>query len=356
MDEDYHYYLTVGQSDMGKRGVLLMNIGTPDEATVPSVRKYLREFLLDPDVIDIPTVLRHILVRGIILRVRPRKIAPRYASIWMDGDSPLRVYTNRMAEKLQQELGDIECEVGMRYGNPSIGSALESLRSKGVDELLLAPLFPHHAQATTESSNKEAFRRLREMGWSPDLFELGHFEEEPEFILPLVESIKPHLTERTHLVFSFHGLPISHVKRSDKSGSHCQKVNDCCSKRTDANSMCYAHHCNMTAKAVVEELGLTDDVWTISYQSRLGPAKWLKPSTLSVVEVLAEKDVDVVVVSPAFLADGLETLEELDMEVREHYLEHGGKKFSVIKCLNDNPEWIRGLSKLVERGFSNLQN
>ena len=120
MEEDYHYYSKIIQDNMGKRGVLLMNIGTPDEATVESVREYLREFLLDPDVIDIPSVIRHILVRGIILRIRPRKIAPRYASIWMDGDSPLRIYSNRMAEKLRQELGDVECEVGMRYGNPSM--------------------------------------------------------------------------------------------------------------------------------------------------------------------------------------------------------------------------------------------
>jgi ferrochelatase len=341
---------------MGKRGVLLMNIGTPDEATVGSVRKYLREFLLDPDVIDIPAVLRHLLVRGVILRVRPRNIAPRYASIWMDGDSPLRIYTNRMAEKLQLELSGVECEVGMRYGNPSIESALRSLKSKGVEELLLAPLFPQHAQATTESSMKEAFRQLRNIGWSPDLFELGHFEEEPEFIMPLASSIRPHLNERSHLLFSFHGLPISHVKRTDKTGSHCQKVDGCCAQRTEANSMCYAHHCSMTAKSVVEELGLPDDAWSISYQSRLGPAKWLKPSTLSVVEDLAKKDLDVVVVSPAFLADGLETLEELDIEVREHYISHGGNQFSVIKCLNDNPDWILGLSKLVEKRFSSVPN
>ena len=332
-----------------------MNIGTPDEATIPSVRRYLREFLLDPDVIDIPAVLRHILVRGIILRVRPKSIAPKYASIWMDGDSPLRVYTNRMAEKLRIEMGNIECEVGMRYGNPSIGAALEKLRSNGVDELLLAPLFPHHAQATTESSMKEAFKQLSKIGWSPNLFQLGHFEDDPAFIGPLVESIRPYWNESSHLLFSFHGLPISHVKRSDKSGLHCQKVNSCCMKSCEANSMCYSHHCSMTAKAVVETLGIPEGSWSISFQSRLGPAKWLSPSTLSVVEELAKKDVEVVVVSPAFLADGLETLEELEVEVREHYLNNGGSGFTLIKCLNDNPDWIRGLSELVERGFSNFQ-
>ena len=189
-----------------------MNIGTPDEATIPSVKKYLGEFLMDPDVIDIPTVLRYILVKGIILNVRPQKIAPRYESIWMDGDSPLRVYTNRMAEKLQLELGDIECEVGMRYGNPSIKSALEKLKSKGVEELLLAPLFPHHAQATTESSTKEAFLNLSKMEWYPNISELGHFEDDPAFIDPLVNSIKPYVKDNIHLLFSFHGLPVSHVK------------------------------------------------------------------------------------------------------------------------------------------------
>ena len=341
---------------MGKRGVLLMNIGTPDEATVDSVRSYLREFLMDPDVIDIPKVIRHILVKGIILRTRPRKIAPRYASIWMEGDSPLRVYTNRMAESLQLEMGDVECEVGMRYGNPSIEAALKSLRSKGVDKLLLAPLFPHHAQATTESSMKEAFRQLSEIGWTPELFQLGHFEEEPEFILPLVRSIRGQLDEGSHLVFSFHGLPISHVKRADKTGSHCQKVDGCCKIRTEANSMCYSHHCNLTAEAVIEKLDLDDEDWSISYQSRLGPAKWLEPSTLSVLEDLAKRGLDVVVVSPAFLADGLETMEELDIEAREHYINNGGRKFSIVKCLNDNPDWIKGLSELIEKGFSNIQN
>ena len=337
---------------MAKRGVLLMNIGTPDEATVPSVKKYLGDFLMDPDVIDIPTILRYILVKGIILNVRPQKIAPRYESIWMDGDSPLRIYTNKMAEKLQLELGDIECEVGMRYGNPSIKSALEKLKSKGVEELLLAPLFPHHAQATTESSTKEALLNLSKMNWYPKISELGHFEDDPAFIDPLVNSIKPYIKNNIHILFSFHGLPVSHVKRSDKTGTHCQIVDGCCSIKKDANSMCYGHHCNMTVKAVVNKLGISEKDWSISYQSRLGPAKWLKPSTISVVEELAKTDSDVVIVSPAFLADGLETLEELEIEVKEHFIENGGKNLTVVSCLNDNPDWIKGLSTLVNRAFS----
>ena len=332
-------------------GILLMNIGTPDEPSVRSVRKYLRQFLLDPDVIDIPAPLRHLLVRGIILRVRPRKIAPSYSSIWMDEGSPLRVYSERMADGLRMRMADAECEVGMRYGNPSIRDALEKLRDKGVEKLLLAPLFPHHAQATTESSLKEAFRQLNKMGWQPEIFQLTHFEDDPSFIDPLSESIRPHMSEGAHLLFSYHGLPVSHVKRTDKTGSHCQVKDSCCTIKCSANSMCYAHHCNMTTMAVVEKLGLSDSEWSISYQSKLGPTKWLTPSTLSMVETLAKKVDNLVIVSPAFVADGLETLEELDVEVRDHFIANGGKEMTVVSCLNDNPSWLDGLENLVRNAF-----
>ncbi len=334
-------------------GILLMNIGTPDEPSVRSVRKYLRQFLLDPDVIDIPAPLRHLLVRGIILRVRPRKIAPSYSSIWMEEGSPLRVYSERIADGLRMRMADAECEVGMRYGNPSIRHALEKLRHKGVQKLLLAPLFPHHAQATTESSLKEAFRQLNKMEWEPEIFQLTHFEDDPSFIDPLSESIQPHMREGAHLLFSYHGLPVSHVKRTDKTRLHCQVKDSCCSIKCSANSMCYAHHCNMTTMAVVKKLGLSDSDWSISYQSKLGPTKWLTPSTLSMVEKLAKKVDNLVIVSPAFVADGLETLEELDIEVRNHFIVNGGKEMTVVSCLNDNPSWLNGLENLVRDAFLN---
>ncbi len=331
-----------------------MNIGTPDEPTIESVRTYLREFLLDPDVIDLPAPLRHLLVRGIILRTRPKKIAPRYQSIWMDEGSPLRVYTQRMADSLQANLGEVICEVGMRYGNPSIRSGLEKLRDAGVDELLLAPLFPHQAQATTGSALKHAYKQLGKMGWSPVVSELKHFPADPSFIEPLAESIKPHLKDGGHLLFSYHGLPISHVKRSDSSGKHCQKVDNCCTLDVEANSSCYAHHCMLTTLSVVGALGIDESRWSISYQSRLGPAKWLEPSTTNMVEKLAtEGKTNIVIASPAFLADGLETLEELDIEIREHFIEHGGKELSVVNCLNDDPNWIEGLGQLVTDAFRN---
>ena len=335
---------------MGRDGVLLMNVGTPDEPTVASVKTYLREFLLDPDVIDIPAPLRHLLVRGIILRTRPKKIAPRYESIWMDGGSPLRVYTQRICDKLQVKMKETPCVVGMRYGNPSIRSALESLKEQGVTRVLLAPLFPHYAQATTESSVKHAFNELNAMNWTPDILELGHFETENEFVDPLAESIRPHLNENTHLLFSYHGLPISHVKRIDTSKKHCQKVANCCEITCDANALCYGRHCSETTHAVVERLGLTDEQWSMSYQSRLGPVKWLEPATTSKVEELVKRGIkNIVVVAPAFLADGLETLEELDIELREDFLEMGGEELTVVKCLNDDDQWIDGLESLVRK-------
>ena len=335
---------------MSRDGVLLMNVGTPDEPTVASVKTYLREFLLDPDVIDIPAPLRHVLVRGIILRTRPKKIAPRYESIWMEEGSPLRVYTQRICDKLQLKMEETPCVVGMRYGNPSIRSALESLKEQGVTRVLLAPLFPHYAQATTESSVKHAFNELNAMNWTPDILELGHFETESEFTNPLAESIRPHLGENSHLLFSYHGLPISHVKRIDTSKKHCQKVANCCEIACDANALCYGRHCSETTHAVVEKLGLTDDQWSMSYQSRLGPVKWLEPATTNKVKQLVKRGIKkIVVVAPAFLADGLETLEELDIELREDFIEMGGEELTVVKCLNDNEKWIDGLESLIRK-------
>ena len=330
-----------------------MNVGTPDQPTVASVKSYLKQFLLDPDVIDIPAPLRHLLVRGIILQTRPRNIAPRYKSIWLKEGSPLRVYSQKMSDSIEMRLGNTICELGMRYGNPSIESGIDKLRDAGVEELLLAPLFPQHAQATTESSLKCAYKHINKIGWKPIISELGHFETAPEYIQPLVSSIKPHLDNDSHLLFSYHGLPISHVKRSDVNKNHCQKVNNCCSISTESNKSCYAHHCMMTTFAAVDSLNLGIEDWSISYQSRLGPVKWLTPSTLSKVEELANKGVKkLVIVSPAFVADGLETLEELDIEIREHFIKCGGEEMRVVNCLNDDPAWISGLSKLIQSSFA----
>jgi ferrochelatase len=335
-----------------KRGVLLINVGTPDEPTVPSVERYLDEFLMDPDVIDIPAPLRYLLVQGVVLKTRPPKIAPRYASIWMPEGAPLRVYTKRMADALSNHLNGTACEVGMRYGNPSIRAALDRLREQGVTDLLVAPLFPHFAQATTGTSTTHTRKQLKDMGWFPRIRELGDFPHASEFIDPLVASIRPRLGPGDHLLFSYHGLPTSQIRRQDKSGEHCLEMPNCCSTPCEANKKCYAHQCTLTTLNVVGLLGLTSDRWSMSFQSRLGPAEWLSPSTTDKVQELAARGIErLVIVSPAFLADGLETLEELEQEVREEFIEAGGKDVVVVPCLNDNADWIEGLGGLVTKAF-----
>ena len=323
---------------MGCKGVVLVNVGTPDQPTVESVRHYLREFLLDPNVIDAPYIIRHLLVRGLILRFRPRKIAPRYAEIWMEEGSPLRVYTDKMTDALKSEFdGEIFVEYGMRYGNPTIRAALDRLKKKGVDELLVAPLFPQYAQATTETSRTAVDFQLQQMGWSPVVKQWEDFHDNPAFIDPLTESIKEKINEDSHLLFSFHGLPLSHIRRVKKLG----KPN-------------YVEHCESTVASVVQKLGLDDSQWSMSFQSRLGPVRWLTPSTDSVVKNLAKKGIkDLVIVSPAFVADGLETLEELNIEAREIFEENGGGEVTVVNCLNDNEQWIKGVKTLVIQGFEN---
>ena len=337
------------------RGVILINVGTPDEPTTGAVRRYLKEFLLDPDVIDIPTPFRHMLVRGIILNFRPRKVAPRYASIWMEQGSPLRVYTQRICDALNTNNEDIIFEVGMRYGNPSIRDALERLRKNGVTKLLIAPLYPHHAQSTTETSLKHTYLELKRMKWEPLCQELGDFPVNSGFIGPLANSIRPHMNENSHLLFSYHGLPLSHIRRVDKTGKHCLSER-CCETSVDANRKCYAHQCMMTSMAVANALDLNREQWSHSYQSRLGPVKWLTPATTTTVEELAKMGVkDLVIVSPAFVADGLETLEELEIEIRGEFIEAGGETLHVVQCLNDREDWISGLSNLVVNAFENTQ-
>jgi ferrochelatase len=368
-----------------------MNIGTPDEPTVPAVKRYLNEFLLDPDVIDLPAPVRYLIVKGVVLNIRPQKLAPAYAGIWLPEGAPLRVYMDRIAEALRISLNGTLCEVGMRYGNPSIRAGLERLREQGVTELLLAPLFPHFAQATTVSALKQTYRQLEDMGWSPRIRELGEFPSAPDFIDPLVTSIRPLLGPNDHLLFSYHGIPVSQNRPKDATDQHWRK-DRCCAVPKEASKMSeeamgmlqdmhhgsyeqmatsnpgralrilqemqhstqvsYAHQCTMTTLAVVTRLGLTEDRWSMSFQSRFGPAEWLTPATTSKVEELAARGVErLVIASPAFVADGLETLEELETEVREEFIKAGGKHVVVVPCLNANKDWIEGLGRMVAHAF-----
>ena len=270
----------------------------------------------------------------------------------MDEGAPLRVHSDRMVAALQERDGDLAVAHAFRYGVPSMQDGLEALRAEGVDELLLAPMFPQHAEATTGSAMKRAEEVLSDMAWTPSLRRLKHFETEPEYVQPLTASLQDAVDDGAHILFSYHGLPLSHVRRADPTRAHCQKVENCCATACSANAMCYAHHCNMTTSAVVEALGLPEDRWSLSYQSRIGPVKWLTPASTSAVVDLAKRGVtNVAVVAPAFVVDGLETLEELEIELRETFIEAGGKDFRVVSCLNDEPTWVAGVHSLIERAF-----
>jgi ferrochelatase len=271
----------------------------------------------------------------------------------MDEGAPLRVHSDRMVAALQEREGDLAVAHAFRYGVPSMQEGLEALRSEGVEDLLLAPMFPQHAEATTGSAMRRAEEVLEEMSWTPTLHRLDHFETEPEYVQPLAASLQEAVVDGAHILFSYHGLPLSHVRRIDSTRSHCQKVDDCCSTSCSANAMCYAHHCHLTTSAVVEALGLPNDRWSLSYQSRIGPVKWLTPATTTTVVELAKRGVtNVAVVAPAFVVDGLETLEELEIELREIFIEAGGKSFRVVPCLNDEPTWVDGVQSLIERAFA----
>lgn len=314
-------------------GVLLVNLGTPDAPTAPAIRRYLREFLSDPRVIEIPKLLWWPILNGPILLARPRKLAPRYQSIWMEGGSPLFVYTQRQTEGLRAlfaERGiEVEVETAMRYGNPSIQSAMLALRDRGCEHILVVPLYPQYASSTTATVVDEVTRVAGHMRNQPAMRFIKRFHTHPSFIKPLGDKIAAFWREQGRpqkLVMSFHGLPQQCVNKGDP---YCQDSYE-------------------TARALASHLGLTDDDYVVTFQSRFGPAKWLVPATEPTVERLAKEGItEVDVVCPGFLADCLETLEEISIEVGEAFKHAGGKQFRYIPALNDDPAWIHALSDLV---------
>jgi ferrochelatase len=315
-------------------GVLLVNLGTPDAPTAPAIKRYLREFLSDPRVIEIPKLLWWPILNGPILLARPRKLAPRYQSIWMEEGSPLLVYTQRQTAGLRKifaERGlDVEVETGMRYGNPSIKSAMMSLRDRGCEHILVVPLYPQYASSTTATivdAVTQVAARLRDQ---PAMRFIKRFPTHPSFIKPLGDKIAAYWAEHGRpqkLLMSFHGLPQQCVNMGDP----------------------YCKDSYETARALAAHLGLTDDQYLVTFQSRFGPAKWLEPYTEPTVERLAKEGItDIDVVCPGFLADCLETLEEISIEVGETFKHAGGKQFRYISALNDDPAWLVGLADLVQ--------
>lgn len=319
---------------MSKQAILLVNLGTPDAPTAPAVRRYLAEFLGDRRVVELPRLLWLPILHGIILRTRPAKSAAKYATIWTPEGSPLKVHTERQAKLLRGLLGlhnrkEILIDWAMRYQNPSIPAVLDRLVAAGADTILVLPLYPQFAGSTTASTQDAVHAWLRRQQRPPAIEWIEDFHVDPGYIRALAASIHDHWMKNGRgdkLVMSFHGIPQRSVDRGDP----------------------YADQCHATAEALARELGLAEDAWLATFQSRFGAARWLQPYTQPTLEELARgglKRVDVI--CPGFPADCLETLEEISMECREAFLHAGGSEFGYIPCLNERDDWIAALADLA---------
>ena len=332
------------------KGVLLVNLGSPESPNPKDVKVYLEEFLMDERVIDLPSFLRTILVKGIILNTRPKKSAKAYKKIWWDEGSPLIVLSNRLIQKMEKRV-QVPLSLGMRYGKPSIQSGLQQLVDKGVTEVLLVPLYPQFAMATTETILVLA-EELRQKHFPQLSFTtLPSFYNHPDYVRVLSQSIQESLQGKNweHLLFSYHGVPERHIRKSDVTRSHCKIDGQCCQTASPAHEYCYRHQCYETTRQVAEYLELKPHQYTTTFQSRLGLDPWLQPYTDKTVEKMAKSGTkNMAIVTPAFVSDCLETLEEIGMEAAEDFEDNGGDHLHVIPCLNDREDWVNVMSRWVD--------
>ncbi len=323
-----------------KKGLLLVNLGSPDSTAPKDVKRYLGEFLMDPYVIDYPYWLRALIVRGIILRTRPKKSAEAYQKIWWASGSPLIVISKRLTESVRRKV-TIPVALSMRYGSPSIAAGLRELVDQGVTDVQLAPLYPQYAMSTTKTVMEKAkgVRDAHFKGVKLDF--LPPFYEQAAYIKILAESLKPYIqAEFDRLLFSYHGIPKRHIRKTDPTRSHCQIDASCCTTPSPAHRYCYRHQCLETTHLIKEHLKLPDEKVMTTFQSRLGPEPWLRPYTDELIRRLPDQGVKkLLVVTPSFVSDCLETLEEIGMAGRDTFLAHGGERYQAIPCLNDGEPW-----------------
>jgi ferrochelatase len=337
-----------------KTGILLINLGTPAAPRTPEVRRYLRQFLTDGRVIDLPTLPRLALVHGIIAPFRAPRSAAAYRSIWTDQGSPLMVHSIALLERFRSALPGTDVELAMRYGEPSIGRGLERLHAAGCDRVLLAPLYPHYASSSTGSSLAEAYRIAAEQWNTPFVCALPPFYEDPAFLRAQVAVGRPTLDDfgPDRVLFSYHGLPERHCRKSDESGSHCLAREGCCDAIVEANRNCYRAQCFATSRALVQALGLDADRVETTFQSRLGRDPWIRPYTDEAVERAAREGVRrLAVFCPAFTADCLETIEEIGVEARAAFVAAGGEDLRLVPSLNSHPAWVEALVDLCRRAL-----
>jgi ferrochelatase len=331
-----------------KKGILLVNLGSPKSTNVEDVKEYLDEFLMDERVIDYRWLFRALLVRGIILKTRPEKSAAAYKTVWTKEGSPLIVYTEKIKEKLQK-LVDIPVEIGMRYAEPSIETGIRKLTEKGVTEIVLFPLYPQFAMSTTETVVEKA-EEVRKANF-PDvkIVYVQPFYNRDIYIDCLAESIQEKLPENYDaLQFSYHGLPERHLYKTDPTKT-CRIDNCCQEDHLPAHQYCYRHQCYKTTELVAKKLNIPEEKIIVSFQSRLGNDKWIEPYTDATLKALPQKGVKkLAICCPAFVSDCLETLEEISVEGKEEFLHSGGENFHYLPCLNDEDRWIKVVKTLCE--------
>lgn len=340
---------------MENTGAMLVNLGSPDSPHEQDVRHYLNEFLMDANVIDMPWLVRRMIVSLFVLPKRPAQSARAYASVWTEKGSPLISNSKDLHEEVQK-LTSMPVELAMRYGRPDMESALVRLASKPeIKEVLLFPLYPHYAMSTVKTVVEKAEEIIKDYKLPVTLKVHPVFYNHDAYIEALVESAKEYLEkDYDHIVFSYHGVPERHIRKDDCTGSHCLKSEDCCQKASPAHLTCYRHQVYRTTACFVEKADIPVDKYSVAFQSKLGRDKWLEPATSSTIKSLAEQGIKkVLVICPAFVADCLETLEEIGMEAKEDFIAAGGVSLELIPCLNSHPAWTKLVSQWLEKPLHN---
>lgn len=335
---------------MAKTGLLLTNLGTPDSPGVADVRRYLRQFLSDERVLDMNPLGRWLLLNFVILPFRPAKSADAYAKIWTERGSPLRFHSQDLAAKVQAQLPDVSVKLSMRYGNPSTSLALDEMLAEGVDRVVVFPLYPQYAASSGGTALEEVMDVLRRRWNVLPIHVVEPFYDHPAFIQAFSQVVTRTLAgfDADHVLFSFHGLPERHVTQSDTTGKHCLSSESCCASITDANRFCYRAQCHQTARLLAASAGLKADGWSLSFQSRLGRIPWIRPYTDEVLPQLAKRGVRrLAVACPAFVADCLETLEEIGIRAKQDFQAEGGQDLKLIPSLNSDDTWVQAVVQMA---------
>nr|AUN36995.1 ferrochelatase protoheme ferro-lyase [uncultured bacterium] len=319
---------------------------------MPEVREYLRQFLSDPRIIDLPGWQRSLIVNLFVLPFRPKKTGEAYEAIWTKRGSPLIAFSEDFRDALQTLMPDAIVKIGMAYGSPKIPDVLDELAAAGVERIIAVPMFPQYASATTGSVIECVYKHCAKKWNVPALSVLPPYFDDPGYLDAWKDVAAQALAEfrPDHVLLSYHGLPERQIKKCDPSGNHCLASAACCDVEVPANRMCYRRHCMVTSRALAERLGLGPEGHSVTFQSRLGRDPWLRPATDETIVALAKRGVKrLAVLSPAFVADCLETLEEIGIQARASFLEHGGEDFLLVPSLNANPAWVSALHSLISR-------